>query len=59
MYLFKAKFVGRKLGAIGIFYYIIDYCVGENTIEALADLGNTYEHIHKPTFILVEQLQAQ
>lgn len=40
-----AKFTGRKVGAIGIFYPIQTYCYGADIEAATLDLYQRYEHI--------------
>jgi len=43
---YTASFVGRKKGAIGIFYNIKCTVKGENKEEAKMNLYETYEHLH-------------
>lgn len=40
-----AKFIGRKVKAIGIFYPIQTYCYGADIEAATLDLYERYEHI--------------
>lgn len=43
---YRAKFVGRKLGTIGITYLIEDIVEADNEEAARLKLYDTYEHIH-------------
>lgn len=49
MSIFAAKFTGRQIGAIGIFYPITAYCNGETADAAHLDLYNRYDHISRLT----------
>jgi hypothetical protein len=42
---YRASFTGRKVGAIGITYFIIDYVEAENEEQARLKLYDRYEHI--------------
>ena len=43
--IWSAKFTGRKVNAIGIFYPIVTYCYGDNEEAARLDLYERYDHI--------------
>lgn len=42
---YTASFTGRKVGAIGITYYIQDWVEAENEEQAKLKLYDKYEHI--------------
>ena len=43
----QATFVGRKKGAIGIFYPITTTVEGDNVEQATLNLYERFEHVHK------------
>jgi hypothetical protein len=47
--IWRAKFTGRRINAIGIFYPIIAFCYGENEKEAELNLYERFEHIQRLT----------
>jgi len=47
---YKAKFKGREVGAIGIFYQIETEVQGKDEKDALLNLYEKYNHISFPTF---------
>ena len=42
----EASFVGRQVGAIGVFHRIVAEAVGDTEEEARLSLYDRYEHIH-------------
>lgn len=48
--IYRVKFNGRKVGAIGIVYDIVSYCYGDNEDEARIELSDRYDHVMFPKF---------
>lgn len=46
---YLATFKGRKVGAIGITYYITASCEGDTKEAAILDLYKRYDHISQLT----------
>jgi len=52
---YSAKFMGRKVGAIGITYPIDIVVEGDDMASARLSLNDKYEHIFKLTLELINE----
>lgn len=53
---YTIRFYGRELGAIGMFYWIIDYSTAETLEDAILKLYDKYDSVMQPKVIKSESV---